>query len=120
MTVDTEMEYELITRSLDMPQDADFCLTVKEDGMSPYIKPGERVYIDADRAPKEFEVGLFALDGKVVLRQCCEDYTGTLHLLPANPARREEAVSFKKDARDYPTCLGCVILDKKLPPPTYY
>lgn len=119
MVLASEHEYDFITRSPDMPPEADFCLTVRDDAMSPYISPGDRVYIDVHRAPQEFEVGLFAIDGEVVLRQCCEDYAGTLHLLPANPARRDAALSFKKGARNYPSCLGCVILNKKLPPPEY-
>lgn len=119
MILESELDYDFITRSPNMPQEADFCLTVKDDAMSPYIKPGDCVYIDAHRAPREFEVGLFVINGEVILRQCCEDYTGTLHLLPANPARRNDALSFKKGTRDYPNCLGCVILNKKLPTPEY-
>lgn len=48
--------YELVERD-GAPDGADFCLTVTDDCMEPYIRRGERVYVQASAAPGEFEAG---------------------------------------------------------------
>ena len=89
--------YELVERD-GAPDGADFCLTVTDDCMEPYIRRGERVYVQASAAPGEFEAGIFMLSGRVYCRQWCEDYTGTVHLLAANPARQDANIAVPKAA----------------------
>lgn len=112
-------EYELRQRTADMPEEADISLTVTDDCMEPYIPKGSAVYVQCSAAPGELEAGIFLADGKVVCRQWCEDYTGTLHLLAANPRRRGANMSFAKGERSKLVCLGRVLLDRELPMPLY-
>lgn len=109
--------YELIDRKSDMPEDADFCLALSDSSMEPYFPCGADVYVSASRSPEEFEAGIFFYEGKVLCRQWCEDFTGTLHLLPANPAFRDKRISVPKQLRNKCLCLGSVIHAPKLPRP---
>lgn len=101
------------------PDGADFCLTVTDDCMEPYIRRGERVYVQASAATGEFEAGIFMLSGRVYCRQWCEDYTGTVHLLAANPARQDANIAVPKAALSKLACLGRVMTGAKLPRPAY-
>lgn len=115
----TAGEFELVPRTGDTPDGADFCLTVTENSMEPYIPQGSTVFVESGKAPDEFEAGVFSIEGRIVVRQWCEDYSGALNLLAANPARQGDNLRFEKDARPLPLCLGRVILKEKLPRPTY-
>lgn len=114
-----QAEYELISRD-GAPKDAAMSMCVTDDCMAPYIAAGERVYICVNAAPAELEVGVFMYEGRVVCRQWCEDYSGALHLLAANPARRSESITVPADKRDRVVCLGRVLMRQKLPAPIYY
>ena len=109
--------FELLDRNSAMPEDADFCLTLSDDAMAPFFPAGADVYVSATRAPEEFEAGIFLCEGRVLCRQWCEDFSGTLHLLPANSALKKESIAVPKRLRDKCLCLGSVISGKKLPRP---
>lgn len=111
-----ESEYELVPRG-DAPDDAAMSLCVTDDCMSPYIPSGARVYVAVGAPPEEFGVGVFMYEGRVLCRQWCEDYSGALHLLAANPARSGENIIIPLSRRDKLVCLGRVITDKPLPRP---
>ena len=113
-------EYTLLPRSADMPHNADLCLRLDNDCMEPFIKAGALVWIDGHDAPEETQPGLFYYRGRVLCRQWCEDSTGTLHLLCANPGREGENLSLTGADKAACLCLGRVILDRKLPMPVYY
>lgn len=104
----------------DAPEGAVFSLCITDDCMSPYICPGQTVHIAAGEKLEDFETGIFYYKGKVLCRQCCEDITGTLHLLAADPARADANISIPPECRGECLCLGRVILDEALPPPAYY
>ena len=111
--------YELLDRDRDMPETADFCITLSDDSMEPFFPRGSDVYVSASRSPAEFEAGIFFYNGMVLCRQWCEDFSGSLHLLPANPAFRDSCISIPKHLRDRCLCLGSVLFDGKLPRPRY-
>lgn len=115
-----EEAYTLLPRGRDMPMEAGFCLRLDNDCMEPYIKKGALVYIDRHDTPEEMQPGLFYYKGRVLCRQWCEDSTGTLHLLCANPRREKENLSLRPDEKAACLCLGRVILDRKLPMPVFY
>lgn len=110
------VEYELIPRD-NAPENAGFSLCISDDCMAPYISAGARVYVCTGETPAEFDAGIFMYNGRVLCRQWCEDYTGTLHLLCANPARQGENISIPPQARDTLVCLGRVLPDAPLPRP---
>ncbi len=112
-------DYECIPRPLDAPAEADFCITVRGDSMEPWIPDGSLVYVRRDAPLREFEAGVFYVDGDVFCKQWCVDYTGTLHLLSANPARRDANLSLPPDSGRSCVCFGKVLLNRRLPRPSY-
>jgi len=112
--------YELTERGENVPPEADFSLTVTDAGMEPYIKKDSVVHVKAVAELEEFDTGIFMYAGRVFCRQWCEDIQGSVHILCANPAFEKENLSLSGTERKKLTCLGKVLLKKKLPPPTYY
>ena len=112
-------DYTLLPRSGEMPGEAGFCLRLDNDCMEPFIKKGALIYIDRRDTPEEMQPGLFYYKGRVLCRQWCEDSSGTLYLLCANPKRESENLSLGRAEKGTCLCLGRVILDKKLPMPVY-
>lgn len=112
-------DYELIPRGSGVPFGADFCISIQGDSMEPYITDGSLVYVRRDSPLREFEVGVFFVDGDVFCKQWCVDYAGTLHLLSANPRRQDANISIAKGSGRSCICFGKVLLDKRLPRPQY-
>jgi len=111
-------DYEEIPRDASVPIGADFCIDIDGDSMEPYIKNGQRVYVQQNTTLNDFDVGIFFVDGDVYCKQWCVDYAGTLHLLSANPKREDANISIPKDSDRNVVCFGKVIMKKKLPPPS--
>lgn len=112
-------DYENIVRPADAPQEADFCIDISGDSMEPYIHDGQRIYVRRDSPLKEFEVGVFFVDGDVFCKQWCVDYSGTLHLLSANPRRQDANLSISRDSGRSCICFGKVLMSEHLPKPVY-
>lgn len=112
-------DFELIALSPDMPEGTDFCLIMDNDLMEPVISMGARVHVSRRIAPEELEVGIFLYKGTIYCRQYCQDYTGKLHLLCANPRCESENLCIGKDEKEKCLCLGKVLLKEKPPMPVY-
>lgn len=112
-------DFELLPVDSTVPPHADFCIDIDGDSMEPYIKNGQRVYVQRDVSLKEFEPGIFFVDGDVYCKQWCIDYAGTLHLLSANPKREDANISIPRDSGRNVVCYGKVLLGQKLPQPFY-
>ena len=111
--------YELMPRTGDIPPGADFLITITDDCMMPYIRTGERVAVSCRETLCEMDAGIFVYKGRLVCRQWCEDITGTLHLLCANPKRESEKISVPAAERENCLCLGKVLLSEKPAAPLY-
>jgi len=112
-------DFEWIPRPADAPPKADFCLTIAGDSMEPYIRDGQLVYVRRDAELREFDVGVFFVDGDVLCKQWCLDYAGTLHLLSANPLRQSANRCFPRDSGQHVVCFGKVLLPAPIPKPNY-
>lgn len=112
-------DYENIIRPDDAPAAADFCIDISGDSMEPYIHDGQRIYVRRDSPLKEFEVGVFFVDGDVFCKQWCVDYSGTLHLLSANPLRQDANLSISRLSGRSCICFGKVLLPSQPPKPVY-
>ena len=112
-------DYELIPLPADAPPGADFCLTVRGDSMEPFIRDGQLVFVRRDVSLQEFDAGVFFVDGDVLIKQWCVDYSGTLHLLSANPLREDANRSFPRDSGQTVICFGKALLPQPLPKPGY-
>lgn len=111
-------EYELVEAS-GAPEGAQLALTLTDDCMSPYFPRGGRVYVRCSEMAEEFGAGVFMYRGRILCRQWCEDYSGALHLLAANPARQDENLRIPAAERGALVCLGRVIYPGTLPRPCY-
>ena len=111
--------YYLARRGEATPEEADLCVTIFDDCMAPYIPEGDTVYVSCTEPVEELEAALFYYNGRVLCRQWCEDYRGTLHLLCANPAREDRNISLSPTERRACLCLGKVLLKKRPPAPVY-
>lgn len=112
-------DYEDIPRTPDMPARADYCLTVSGDSMEPYIKDGQMIFVERDAQLNDFDVGVFAVNGAIYVKQYCPGIGGQLYLLSANPARQDANITLYATGADTVTYYGKVILPKKLPRPRY-
>ena len=90
------------------------------DSMEPYLHDGERVYVKRDESLRDFDVGIFFVDGDVYCKQWCVDYAGTTHLLSANPAREDASLHIARDSGRSVICFGKVLLKHSPPPPSYF
>ena len=112
-------DYELLERDMDTPLEADFSITIRGDSMEPYIRDGSTVYVQRDAPLREFDVGVFYVDGDVFCKQWCVDYRGTLHLLSANPLRQDANIVIPRESGRVCVCFGKVLLPTRLPEPHY-
>ena len=112
-------DYYLADRTKYVPPGADYCLAVTDDCMSPAIRRGDVIYVSCTLPVEPMDAALFYHKGQVICRQWCEDSTGAIHLLCANPARESCNIRFGPGERERCICLGKVLLKKKLPAPIY-
>lgn len=112
-------DYELEPWTPEVPAGADFSIDVSGDSMEPWIPDGSRVYVRRDAPLREFEAGVFFVDGDVYCKQWVVDYAGTLHLLSANPARQDANIVITRDSGRVCVCFGKVLLPRRLPRPAY-
>lgn len=111
-------DYEMIEAGPDVPANADFCIDISGDSMEPYIKDGQRVYVQRDVDVREFQdAGIWYYAGDVYCKQYCIDFSGALILLSANRKRRNFDKWISKEERVNVVCYGRVILPFKLPQP---
>lgn len=112
-------DYELIPRDASVPKKADYCIEVAGDSMEPYIKDGQRIYVQKTADIPEFSPCVWFVDGEVFVKQFCTDHRGTLYLLSANPKREDANITISRDSGRTAICLGKVLINKKLPEPVY-
>lgn len=111
-------DYEMIEAGPDVPPNADFCIEISGKSMEPYIKDGERVYVQRDVNVREFEdAGIWYYAGDVLCKQYCVDLYGALYLLSANREFRDADKRIPEDELVNVVCYGRVILPFKLPQP---
>lgn len=111
-------DYEMIEAGPEVPANADFCIEISGDSMEPYIKDGQRVYVQRDVNVREFDdAGIWYYAGDVYCKQYCIDFSGALILLSANRKRRNFDKWISKEERVNVVCYGRVILPFKLPQP---
>lgn len=110
-------DYEVVQLP-DVPYGADFAIKVSGDSMEPYIKNGDIVFVNRRTDLDDFDVGVFYLNGDVLIKQVVTDSLKNVHLLSANPKREDANKTVYYDSNDSLVCLGRVIIGK-LPQPKY-
>ena len=112
-------DYEEIPLPDDAPANADFCITIQGDSMEPYIKDGSLVYVKRGAELREFEPGIFFVDGDVYCKQWAPGYAGENYLLSANPKRQDANITIYRDSGRNCVYFGKVLLRQRLPQPEY-
>lgn len=113
-------DYELIPLDPKAPRSADFCISVSGDSMEPYIHDGSLAYVKRGVSLQPFDVGVFFVDGDVLVKQFCHDAFRNLYLLSANPAREDANRTILSDSASSVVCYGKVLLPRRLPQPSYF
>lgn len=110
-------DYEIVELD-DVPPGTDYCIKVSGDSMEPYIRDGSYVYVKRNADLSDFDVGVFFLDGDVLVKQVVTDAFRNVYLLSANPKRADANRTIWHDSSSTLVCLGRVIIGK-LPRPNY-
>ena len=87
--------------------------------MEPYIKDGSLVFVKEDAPLNPMDVGVFFVDGSTYVKQYVPSYDGSVYLLSANPDREDANITISASSTSSLVCFGKVLLDKKLPEPSY-
>lgn len=112
-------DYEDIPRTLDMPKNADYCLTVSGDSMEPVLYDGQMVFVSEDAKVNPLEIGVWFLWGETYVKQYGPEPDGSIVLLSANPDRKKNNVIIPAESVADLLCYGKVLGIKKLPRPVY-
>lgn len=111
-------DYKIVELT-NVPKGADFCVTVSGDSMEPYIKDGQLVFVQRNADLTDFDVGVFYLDGDVLIKQLAVDSFRNVYLLSANPKRQDANRMILHNSSSTLICYGKVLLPEKLPRPNY-
>lgn len=110
-------DYEMLELD-DVPPGADYCITVSGDSMEPYIKDGSLVFVKRSLDLTDFDVGVFYVDGDVLIKQLFVDPMHNIYLLSANPRREDANKMISHNSTSTLMCFGKVLINK-LPRPNY-
>ena len=99
-----------IPRTPNMPEEADFAVTLREEDTVPVIAVGETVFVSRTGTLADGDVGIFQYRGKMLCRQVCQDSFGTVYLLALNPAFASEDLILPAHKQDGLLCFGKVLL----------
>ena len=111
-------DYEMLELD-DVPAGADYCITVSGDSMEPYIKDGSLVFVKRSLELTDFDVGVFYVDGDVLIKQLFVDPMHNIYLLSANPRREDANKMISHNSTSTLMCFGKVLISK-LPRPNYF
>ena len=104
-------DYELLSLP-GTPSDADFCVTVSGDSMEPVIEDGALAFVSKNTDLRDMDVGLFYLDGDVLIKRYHRESNGDVSLISANPARQDANRHITGDSTSTLVCLGRVLLPR--------
>lgn len=100
-------DYEPLTVTGDVPSGAELAVRMRGSSMEPYIRDGSIVYVNHEPLANG-DVGLFCVDGTMLLRQYCRNAGGTVRLLPLN--RADAVITVSPGSGHGPTCFGRALL----------
>jgi phage repressor protein C with HTH and peptisase S24 domain len=112
-------DYVAVPVDENTPRSADFSVHVQGDSMEPYIRDGDRVFVQRDVTLTDGDVGIFFVDGDVYCKQICQDNYRNIYLLSANPKREDANLTIRSDSARSFVCFGKVLLPRRLPMPVY-
>lgn len=112
-------DFEMILVDENVPNNADFAVSIQGNSMYPYIKDGDTVYVKKDCELSIGDVGIFCVDGATYCKQYYIDEDKNLTLVSANPRLRNTNVFISADSEASVRCYGKVLLDCKIELPDY-
>ena len=108
-------DFNYIPVTGEVPQNAQFAVTISGDSMEPYIHDGQTVYCVKDaQGVRPGEIGIFCVDGAYYCKQYVTSGFDT-YLLSLNREREDADITIYGSGNRSLTCAGRVILNKKIP-----
>jgi len=96
---------------------ADFAVTLTDDSLLPWVKPGETVYLRRRTDLRDGDVGLFYTAGGMAFRQFCRDSQGNVYLFAVNRRYRWQDLSVPAERTGEIVCYGRAELAAPIPLP---
>jgi len=108
-------DFTYIPLTADVPENAQFAVTIAGDSMEPYIHDGQVVYCVKDaEGVHPGEIGIFCVDGAYYCKQYVTSGYDT-YLLSLNREREDADIAIYASGNRSLTCAGRVILKEKIP-----
>ncbi|MDD6189249.1 MAG: LexA family transcriptional regulator [Clostridiales bacterium] len=108
-------DFNYIPVTGEVPENAQFAVTISGDSMEPYIHDGQTVYCVKDaQGVHPGEIGIFCVDGAYYCKQYATSGYDT-YLLSLNREREDADIAIYGSGNRSLTCAGRVIMDKKIP-----
>ena len=95
----------------------DYTVTVTDDSLLPWVRPGERVTVTRRTDLRDGDVGVFHAREGMVFRQYCRDSQGTVYLFAVNRREREKDLAVPPSRFRRIVCYGRVVLPERIPLP---
>lgn len=95
----------------------DLAVTLTDDSLFPYFRPGERVCLLRQAELADGDVGLFHSRKGMVFRQICQDSQGTVYLFSVNRKYRRLDRAVPAAETEDLVCYGKLILPRPIPLP---
>lgn len=96
---------------------ADFAVTVTDDSLLPWIKPGETILLERNTVLSDGDIGLFETEAGLVFRQFCADSRGAVYLFAVNRAHAADDRMIAPERAAALVCYGRVARKKTIPLP---
>ena len=94
---------------------AEFAVRISGNSMEPYLPDGS-IQLARKTTPKDGEVGVFLLDGTLLVKQYCMDIRGSIYLFALNRERRDADVPVEVGEDRDLRCFGTILMQQRLPP----
>lgn len=110
--MDTGLPWEDYSVPADSP--ANFAVRISGDSMEPILLDGQ-IALCAEKTPHIGDVGVFMVNGSLLVKQFIADNYGNVYLRSLNRKRKDADMDIKASGNDTVTCYGTVILKHRPP-----
>jgi SOS-response transcriptional repressor LexA len=95
----------------------DFSVKLENSDLAPYFKAGDTIFAKRKEPLLPGDVGIFYYDGKMIVRQYCEDSFGGIYLFSVNRRKKNNDIYVPHTSKKNVCCFGKVILSESIPLP---
>lgn len=110
--MDTGLPWEDYPVPADSP--ATFAVRISGDSMEPLLHNGQ-IALCEEKTPRIGDVGVFMVNGALLVKQFIADNYGNIYLRSINRERKDADMDIKASGNDTVTCYGTVLLKHRPP-----